>query len=75
MWSSHLDVYCDDKLDWSVNTDALYKKGRGNFCPGSFMCVTKCSTSFIMQLLPVSFFLAVVCWVNSTSDENSMKLD
>lgn len=56
MWSSHLDVYCDDKLDWSVNTDALYKKGSGNFSPGSFNVCDKMLYLFYHAVVACVFF-------------------
>lgn len=56
MWSSHLDVYCDDKLDWSVNTDALYKKGSGNFSPGSFNVCNKMLYLFYHAVVACVFF-------------------
>ncbi|KAG5267587.1 hypothetical protein AALO_G00223400 [Alosa alosa] len=77
----YLGVHLDNKLDWSANTDALYKKEKGQsrlyFLRRlrSFNVCSKLLRMFYQSVVASVLFYAVVCWGGSTKKKDAGRLD
>lgn len=61
----YLGVHIDDNLDWTLNTDALLKKGRYRlfFLRGrSFDVCREMLVTFYQSVMSSVLFYAAVCW-------------
>ncbi|MEJ4486873.1 DUF1891 domain-containing protein [Enterococcus faecium] len=69
----------DDKLDWSPNTDALYRKGQSRLfflrSLRSFDVCVEIMTMFYQMVVASALFFAAVCWGGSLTDKNTKRLD
>ena len=75
----YLGVLLDDKLDWSANTDALYRKGQTRLYQlrrlKSFeICGTLLRMVYQSVVASVLFY-AVVCWGGNTKKRDTNRLD
>ena len=75
----HLGVVLDNKLEWSANIEAVYRRGQGclfflrrlrsfNVC-SDMMCM------FYHTITESALFYAVVCWGSCNTDKNCRRLD
>lgn len=75
----YLRVWLDNKLDWTCNTDHLYKRGQSKLYLlrrlQSFNICRKLLWMFYQTVVTSVLFYAVVCWGGSTSKKNSNRLD
>ncbi|XP_060781055.1 uncharacterized protein LOC132888977 [Neoarius graeffei] len=75
----YLGVHLDNKLDWSANTDALYKKGQSRLFSlrklGSFNVCSKLLLMFYQSVMASVLFYAVVCWGGSIRRRDAGHLD
>ena len=75
----YLGVWLDNKLDWSCNTDHLYKRGQSRLYflrrLRSFNICRKLLWMFYQSVVASALFYAVVCWGGSISKRNSNRLD
>ncbi|KAK3562926.1 hypothetical protein QTP86_011451 [Hemibagrus guttatus] len=75
----YLGLQLDDKLDWSVNTDYLYKKGQNWLFflrrLGSHNICKKLLLMFYQSVITSVFFYAVVCWGGSLKSRDATRLD
>ena len=74
----YLGVILDNKLEWSANIEAVYRRGQSHLLflrrLGSF---NVCSDMMCMfyHVIESSLFYAVVCWGSCTTDKNCWRLD
>ena len=65
----YLGVHMDNKLDWSANVDAIYKKGQSRLYflrrLRSFNVCNKLLRMFYQSVVASVLFYAVVCWGGS----------
>ncbi|KAI4890987.1 hypothetical protein NFI96_031382 [Prochilodus magdalenae] len=65
----YLGLHLDERLDWSANTDILYRKGQSRLYflrrLGSFNICRKLLQMFHQTLVSSCLFYAVVCWGGS----------
>lgn len=75
----YLGVYLDNKLDWSLNTDALYKKGQSRLFflrkLRSFNICSKMLQMFYQSVVASVLFYAAVCWGGSIRHRDARRLD
>ena len=75
----YLGVHLDDKLDWSVNTEAIYKKGQSRLYflrrLRSFNVCSKLLWMFYQSVVASVLFYAVACWGGSTRKRDAGRLD
>ncbi|KAK0148991.1 RNA-directed DNA polymerase from mobile element jockey [Merluccius polli] len=75
----YLGVHLDDKLDWSVNTAAVYKKGQSRLYflrrLRSFNVCSKLLWMVYQSVVASVLFYAVACWGGSTRKRDAGRLD
>ncbi|KAI4883500.1 hypothetical protein NFI96_024962 [Prochilodus magdalenae] len=75
----YLGVHLDERLDWSVNTDMVYKKAQSRLYflrrLGSFRICQKLLLMFYQSVVASVLFYAVVCWGGSISRRDAGRLD
>ena len=75
----YLGVHLDNKLDWSANTDAIYKKGQSRLYflrrLRSFNVCSKLLGLFYQFVVASVLFYAVVCWGGSTKKRDAGRLE
>ncbi|KAG5274935.1 hypothetical protein AALO_G00141800 [Alosa alosa] len=75
----YLGLHLDNKLDWSANTDALYKKGQSRLYflrrLWSFNVCSKLLKMFYQSVVASVLFYAVVCWGGSTKKKDAGRID
>uniref|UniRef100_A0A665T724 Reverse transcriptase domain-containing protein n=1 Tax=Echeneis naucrates TaxID=173247 RepID=A0A665T724_ECHNA len=75
----YLGVWLDNKLDWSCNSEHLYKRGQCRLYflrrLRSFNICRKLLQMFYQSVVASALFYAVVCWGGSTSTKHSNRLD
>ena len=75
----YLGVWLDNKLDWSCNTDYLYKRGQSRLYflrrLRSFNICSKLLNMFYQSVVASVLFYAVVCWGGGASKKNMNRLD
>ncbi|KAI4888196.1 hypothetical protein NFI96_018638, partial [Prochilodus magdalenae] len=75
----YLGVHLDERLDWSVNTDIVYKKAQSRLYflrrLGSFRICQKLLLLFYQSVVASVLFYAVVCWGGSISKRDAGRLD
>ncbi|XP_051788716.1 uncharacterized protein LOC127529381 [Erpetoichthys calabaricus] len=75
----YLGVQLDDKLDWTVNTDALCKRGQSRlYCLRRLASFNICNKMLQMSYQTVvasALFYAVVCWGGSIKKRDASRLD
>ena len=75
----YLGVQIDHKLDWSVNSDCLYKKGQSRMYflgrLASFNICRKLLQMFYVSVVSSVLFYAVVCWGGNARQRDTAKLD
>ncbi|KAK5904468.1 hypothetical protein CesoFtcFv8_006028 [Champsocephalus esox] len=66
-----LGVHLNNKLDWSDNTDALFRKGQSKLfflrMLRSFNVCTRLLQMFYQSVVASVLFFAVVCWGGNTN--------
>ena len=74
-----LGVQIDHKLDWSVNSDCLYKKGQSRMYflgrLASFNICKKLLQMFYLSVVSSVLFYAVVCCGGNARQRDTGKLD
>jgi len=72
-------VVLDNKLEWSANIDAVYRKGQSCLVflkrLRSFNVCSDMLCMFYNTVIENALFYAVVCWGSSTTDKHSRRLD
>ena len=75
----YLGVHLDNKLDWSANIDAIYKKGQSRLYflrrLRSFNVCNKLLRMFYQSVVASVLFYAVVCWGGSIKKRDAGRLD
>ncbi|KAI4879744.1 hypothetical protein NFI96_004951 [Prochilodus magdalenae] len=75
----YLGLHLGDRLDWSANTDILYRKGQSRlYCLrrlGSFNICRKLLQLFYQTVVSSCLLYAVVCWGGSIKKRDYMQLD
>ena len=75
----YLGVHMDNKLDWSANVDAIYKKGQSRLYflrrLRSFNFCNKLLRMFYQSVVASVLFYAVVCWGGSIKKRDAGRLD
>ena len=75
----YLGVQLDDKLDWTVNTDALCRKGQSRLYflrrLASFNICKKLLQIFYQSVVASALMYAVVCWGGSLKKKDAARLD
>ncbi|KAI4885627.1 hypothetical protein NFI96_005524 [Prochilodus magdalenae] len=75
----YLRLHLDERLDWSANTDILYRKGQSRLYflrrLGSFNICRKLLQMFYQTVVSSCLFYAVVCWGGSIKKRDEMRLD
>ncbi|KAI4891122.1 hypothetical protein NFI96_002470 [Prochilodus magdalenae] len=75
----YLGVHLDERLDWSVNTDMVYKKAQSRLYflrrLGSFRICQELLLMFYQSVVASVLFYAVVCWGGSISRRDAGRLD
>ncbi|KAI4899792.1 hypothetical protein NFI96_001143 [Prochilodus magdalenae] len=75
----YLGVHLDERLDWSVNTDMVYKKTQSRLYflrrLGSFRICQKLLLMFYQSVVASVLFYAMVCWGGSISKRDAGRLD
>ncbi|KAI4883525.1 hypothetical protein NFI96_005239 [Prochilodus magdalenae] len=75
----YLGLHLDERLDWTANTDILYRKGRSRLYflrrLGSFNVCRKLLQMFYQTVVSSCLFYAVVCWGGSIKKRDEMRLD
>ncbi|KAI4885165.1 hypothetical protein NFI96_024172 [Prochilodus magdalenae] len=75
----YLGLHLDERLDWSANTDILYRKGQSRLYflwrLGSFNICRKLLQMFFQTVVASCVFYAVVCWGGSIKKRDKMRLD
>ncbi|XP_076843384.1 E3 ubiquitin-protein ligase TRIM47-like isoform X1 [Brachyhypopomus gauderio] len=74
-----LGVHLDERLDWSVNTDHLYRKAQSRLYflrrLASFRICQKLLLMFYQSVVASVLFYAVVCWGGSISKRDAGRID
>ncbi|KAF7649195.1 hypothetical protein LDENG_00145510 [Lucifuga dentata] len=65
----YLGVHLNNKLDWSVNTDVLYKKGQ------SRLHLLRRLRTFYYTVVASAIFYAVVCWGGGCTDRDRNRVN
>ncbi|KAI4877761.1 hypothetical protein NFI96_007703 [Prochilodus magdalenae] len=75
----YLGVHLDNKLDWSSNTSAVFKRGQSRLYflrkLGSFGVCTKLLWTSYKSVVASAIFYSVVCWGNSINKTAINKLN
>ena len=75
----YLGVHLNNKLDWSHNTDALYKKGQSRLHPlrrlRSFLVCRPLLRTFYDSVVASAILYAVVCWGAGSTDRDRKRLN
>ena len=75
----YLGDHMDNKLDWSANVDAIYKKGQSRLYflrrLRSFNDCNKLLRMFYQSVVASVLFYAVVCWGGSIKKRDAGRLD
>ena len=75
----YLGVHLDNKLDWSVNSEALFRKGQSRLYflrkLRSFDVCKEMLVMFYHAMMASVIFFAVVCWGGNILKADSNKLD
>ncbi|KAJ0022335.1 hypothetical protein NQD34_009825 [Periophthalmus magnuspinnatus] len=75
----YLGVHLNNKLDWSHNTDALYRKGQSRLCLlrrlRSFGVRGSLLKTFYGSVVASAILYGVVCWNSSITERERKKLD
>ncbi|KAI4897529.1 hypothetical protein NFI96_003922 [Prochilodus magdalenae] len=75
----YLGLHLDERLDWSANTDILYRKGQSRLYflrrLGSFNICRKLLQMFYQTVVSSCLFYAVVCWGGNIKKRDEMRLD
>ncbi len=75
----YLGLELDDRLDWSPNTDALYRKGQSRLYflrrLGSLNICQELLQIFYQTVIASILFHAVVCWGGSIKRRDATRLD
>lgn len=75
----YLGVHLDNRLDWSVNTDSLYRKAQSRLYflrrLRAFNICQKLLLMFYQSVVASVLFYAVVCWGGSISKRDAGRLD
>lgn len=75
----YLGVHLDNNLDWSLNTDTLYRKGQSRlFFFRTLISLDICRKMlymFYQSVVACALFYAVVCWGGSIKHKNAKQLD
>ena len=75
----YLGVHLDHKLDWSVHTDAAYKKGQSRLFflrkLTSFQVCNDMLYLFYQSVVASAVFFAVVCWGSCMTARDRNRLD
>ncbi|KAI4881097.1 hypothetical protein NFI96_007135 [Prochilodus magdalenae] len=75
----YLGLHLDERLDWSANTDVLYRKGQSRLYflrrLESFNICRKLLQMFYQTVVSSCLFYAVVCWGGSIKKRDEMRLD
>ncbi|KAI4884378.1 hypothetical protein NFI96_000288 [Prochilodus magdalenae] len=75
----YLELHLDERLDWSANTDILYRKGQSRLYflrrLGSFNICRKLLQMFYQTVVSSCLLYAVVCWGGSIKKRDEMRLD
>ncbi|KAI4893140.1 hypothetical protein NFI96_000155 [Prochilodus magdalenae] len=75
----YLGLHLDERLDWTANTDILYRKGQSRLYflrrLGSFNVCRKLLQMFYQTVVSSCLFYAVVCWGGSIKKRDQMRLD
>ncbi|KAI4903673.1 hypothetical protein NFI96_008971 [Prochilodus magdalenae] len=75
----YLGVHLDNKLDWSSNTSAVFKRGQSRLYflrkLRSFGVCTKPLWTFYQSVVASAIFYSVVCWGNSINKTAINKLN
>ncbi|KAI4898558.1 hypothetical protein NFI96_004317 [Prochilodus magdalenae] len=75
----YLGVHLDNKLDWSSNTSAVFKRGQSRLYflrkLRSFGVCTKLLWTFYQSVVASAIFYSVVCWGNSINKTAINKLN
>lgn len=73
-----LGVHINNKLDWTDNTDALYRKGQSKLFflrrLRSFNVCTRLLQTFYQSVVASVLFFAVVCWGGNTNKRDADRL-
>jgi len=74
-----LGVHLNNKLDWSDNTDALFRKGQSKLFflrrLRSFNVCTKLLQMFHQSVVASVLFFAVVCWGGNTNTRDTGRMN
>ena len=75
----YLGVHLDSKLDWSVHTDAVYRKGQNRLFLlrrlSSFDVCGEMLHMFYQSVVASTIFYAAVCWGGSATERDTRRLD
>ena len=75
----YLGVHLDSKLDWSVNTDAVYRKGQSRlFFLSRLRSFDVCGEMLHMlyqSVVASTIFYTAVCWGGSATERDTRRLD
>lgn len=75
----YLGVHLDNKLDWSLNTDALFKKGQSRlFFLRRLRSIDVCGKllqMFYQSVVASVLFYGAVCWGNSLKQKDKRRLE
>ena len=69
----YLGVLLDNKLEWSANIEAVYRRGQSRLFflrrLGSFNVCSDMMCMFYYTIIESALFYAVVCWESCTTDK------
>ena len=75
----YLGLQLDDKLDWTANMEAFYRKGQSRLYflrrLGSFNICKKLLQMFYQSVVASVLFYAVVCWGGSSRRRDAGRMD
>ena len=75
----YLGLYMNKKLDWSDNTDALYKKGQSRLFflrrLRSFDVCSRLLRMFYQSVVASAIFSAVACWGSGAGEGEKNRLN
>ena len=75
----YLGVHLDSKLDWSVNTDAVYRKGQSRLVflrrLRSLDVCGEMLHMFYQSVVASTIFYAAVCWGGSATERDTRRQD
>ena len=75
----YLGVLLDNKLEWSANIEAVYKRGQSRLFflrrLRSFNVSSDMMCMFYHTIIESALFYAAVCWGSCSTDKNCRRLD